>query len=116
MKTSCFFTYKGKGGISIARYAPKCFKAGNYFPALAPGPWFKSVAPIVYVQKYYEEILSELHPEVVWQTLHEMVYPEEPVLLCWEKKTDPLPRGFFCHRRLVADWFKNRLGKVVEEL
>ncbi|EDP8947924.1 hypothetical protein IDN71_003483 [Salmonella enterica] len=33
----------------------------------------------------------------------------EPVLLCWEKP------GEFCHRQLVARWFRRELGIAVEE-
>lgn len=37
-------------------------------------------------------------------------YRVNVVLLCWE------PNGEFCHRRLVADWFKKELGVEVLEL
>ncbi|EDW8799046.1 TPA: hypothetical protein G8N45_002632 [Salmonella enterica] len=33
----------------------------------------------------------------------------EPVLMCWEKP------GEFCHRQLVARWFRRELGISVEE-
>jgi hypothetical protein len=36
----------------------------------------------------------------------------EPILLSWESHEE----SDYCHRRLVAEWFKRTLGKQVTEL
>ncbi len=54
---------------------------------------------------YYAKILSKLNPQEVFADLG-----EDAVLLCWEKS------GTFCHRRIVAEWFRDRLDIRVDEL
>jgi hypothetical protein len=48
----------------------------------------------------------------VWNDLHELADPHEPIILCWEalKKTEQ-----FCHRRFAADWLTDKLGIDVDE-
>ena len=53
--------------------------------------------------RVYNEILSKLDPERVYNIL------KDSILLCWESSG-------FCHRHLVSKWFKEKLGKDVEEL
>ncbi|WP_336284202.1 hypothetical protein [Citrobacter arsenatis] len=109
MKTSCFSLYRGEGRISIARYAPRNTPAGYHtFRKLAPGDWFNSVSTSRYIELYEREILAKLNPEQTWNELH-LLAGCEPVLLCWEKP------GEFCHRQLVARWFRRELGIAVEE-
>lgn len=111
MKTASFFTYTGPGRISIARYAPKFTKAGySDYSKLEPGPWFKSVTQERYVELYHREVLSKLDPQETFDELQKLGLGAEPVLLCWEKPGD------FCHRRLVAEWFGEKLGVDVPEL
>jgi hypothetical protein len=110
MKTSCFSLYKGEGRISIARYAPRNTPAGYHtFRKLAPGNWFNSVSTSRYIELYEHDILAKLNPERTWNELHMLTGNVEPVLLCYE-----LP-GEFCHRQLVARWFRRELGIAVEE-
>lgn len=110
MKTASFFTYQGRGRISIARYAPKWTPAGfEDYSKLEPGPWFKSVTQERYVELYRAEVLSKLDPRKTFDELQELAHGAEPVLLCWEKPGD------FCHRRLVAAWFGEKLGINVAE-
>jgi hypothetical protein len=114
MKTASFFTYAGPGRISIARFAPRGTPAGfRTFRALAPGPWFNSVERDEYVQRYDAEILSRLDPQETFDRLHELAGEAEPVLLCWERP--PLTAENWCHRRIVAEWFQDRLGVAVPE-
>jgi hypothetical protein len=56
-------------------------------------------------ERYYAKVLSRLDPQEVFEDLG-----EDAVLLCWEKS------GTFCHRRMVADWFKDQLNIQVDEL
>jgi len=110
MKTGSFFTYTGDGRISVARYAPRGIaKEIERFPKLAPGSWFNKVTPAVYKELYHEQ-LHGLCVEEVWDDLCNLVAPHDPVLLCWEhSKAD-------CHRRYIAQWFKDRLGRDVDEV
>jgi hypothetical protein len=110
MMTASFFTYKGPGRVSIARYAPKYTPAGyETYPDLEPGPWFKRVTQEKYVELYHREVLAKLDPRKTFDELQKLGLGAEPVLLCWEKPGD------FCHRRLVAEWFGEKLGVNVPE-
>lgn len=110
MKTSCFSLYRGTGRICIARYAPRSTPAGyRMYKPLAPGDWFNSVSTSRYIELYESEVLGRLDARQVWNDLHTLTGGQEPVLLCWEKP------GEFCHRQLVARWFRKALGIAVEE-
>ncbi len=109
MKTGSFFTTEGlPGRVSIARFAPKGYRALPRFGALAPGAWFKSVAEDDYRLRYAAQ-LARLDPQETWAALHALAGGAEPLPLCWERP------GQFCHRRLVARWFEESLGAAVPE-
>ena len=57
-----------------------------------------------YTQRYYNETLSKLDPQKVYNDL------DGKILLCHE------PPGAFCHRQLVARWLESSLGVKVVEL
>ena len=57
-----------------------------------------------YTRLYQRDVLGTLDPLEVYEEL------DGAVLLCWEKA------GSFCHRRLVAEWLANAVGKEVPEL
>ena len=118
MKTASFFKVWSPrigGRICIARYAPKTFPEGFVmFPCLAPGTWFNKLGHDEYIKRYKEEVLKYLDPQKVWDGLHEAAQGSEPILLCYEKP--PFTLANFCHRRIVAEWFKETLGKDVPEL
>lgn len=110
MKTASFFTTPMEGRISIARLAPRRHPAGyRIFSKLAPGKWFNSVDEETYRLLFADEILANLDPQATWDALHVLAAGQEPILLCWEKP------GEFCHRRLVAAWFEEKLGVIVPE-
>ena len=115
MKTSSFFTTTGEGRISIARFAPRNIEAGyREFRALAPAArWFKTASKEEYRKLYLAEILAPLDPRVTYAQLCALAGDAEPVLLCWERP--PLTDANWCHRRLVAEWFKETLGITVLE-
>ena len=115
MKTTCFFTYTRLGRISIARHAPRGTPAGfRIFKALAPHRHMLKMDYEPYREEYFRDILGRLDPWSTWDRLHQMAGGHEPVLLCWERP--PFTETNWCHRRLVADWFKSHLGHDVPEL
>ena len=64
---------------------------------------------------YFGEILAPLDPQKVYDDLHEHAAGVDPVLLCWEKPPFDITGDNWCHRRMVAEWFCNRLGVDVPE-
>ena len=65
----------------------------------------KKISQDNYIQIYREDILDKLDPEKVFNDLG-----DDAVILCWEKP------GMFCHRRLIAELFYDRLHIKVNEL
>ena len=115
MKTASFFTYFGVGRISIALSAPRNMSGFAEYRKLNPSyKWFRSVDQAKYRELYFSEILGKLDPKQTWDELHELANGAEPVLLCWEKP--PFTDSNWCHRSLVAEWFKTTLGEDVQEI
>jgi hypothetical protein len=110
MRTSNFQRAgKNPKSVSIAGLGPSFFK-GREYRKLAPKFWFfkkfkKDGDAAFYTIQYKKEVLDTLNPKTVYDELG-----EDSILLCWERP------GEFCHRRLVADWFKEKLGIEVKEL
>lgn len=95
--------------VSIAGKSPKDFQ-GREYKKLAPKFWFFQKYKIdgdanFYTEQYRSEVLDKLNPIEVLQDLG-----EDAVLLCWEKPDQ------FCHRHLVSQWFKEKLGLEVTEI
>jgi hypothetical protein len=108
MKTSCFKCYKGNNGISIARRSPITYNGPEYFLLQPDSKTFYDIKngiidEVEYEKRFRNNTLSKLNPQEVYETL------KDKVLLCWE------PAGEFCHRRIVASWFKEELGIEVPE-
>jgi len=111
MKTSYFKGYAGPGRISVARSARGAAKGFRIYSKLAPGPWFnKCKTTDSYIDLYVDEVLDKLDAQNVWDELHALAAPYEPVLMCHE------PPGYFCHRQVIALWFELELGKKVYEI
>jgi len=110
MQTSYFaVSSEHPKAVSIAARAPRWFK-GREYKKLAPKYWFfkkykEDGDAEFYTEQYQKEVLDKLDPQTVFNELG-----EDAVLLCWEGK------DLFCHRRLVADWFKKKLNIEVPEL
>lgn len=113
MKTASFFTYDGPGRISIARWAPSGYAGFAVFPAMAPDGDMLKLPREDYLPRY-AAILARLDPEATWKRLHLLAQGQEPVLLCWERP--PFTAKNWCHRRLVAAWFEERLQVSVPEI
>lgn len=94
--------------VSIAGKCPIGYK-GREYKILAPKYWFfkkykEDGDSKFYIEQYYKEVLDKLDPQIVFAELG-----ENAILLCYEKPGD------FCHRRLVAEWLKCKLGVRIEE-
>lgn len=92
------------------------FYEGDCYPALAPKhgfwkEWHENIGKIdelennrFYIERFFIEVLSKLDPFEVYQEL------DESILLCYEDNDE------FCHRHIVAAWFKLFLGIDVPEV
>lgn len=88
---------------------------GRCYPKLAPKlsfwkTWHNNIGKIsveennrYYVHEYWNQVLSKLDPEQVYNEL------DYSILLCYEPNTE------FCHRHIVAAWFEILLGINVPE-
>ncbi|MDE0609227.1 MAG: hypothetical protein OXH77_04855 [Anaerolineaceae bacterium] len=115
MKTSCFSLYKGPGRVGISVGRPRNINPGDYevYPALAPEWSWLGLTRAEYLPLYHER-LAGLDAQQVWDELHALVPGEEPVLLCFEEP--PFTADHWCHRQLVAQWFREELGQEVTEV
>ena len=68
----------------------------------------------VYRDIYFREILGPLDPRQVVEDLQRLAGESEPVFLCFERP--PFNAENWCHRRMVAEWFGDRLGLVIPEI
>lgn len=105
---------KDPGAIRIAlgrfRFAPKLPDV----PELAPTREILDMWQVEGSREKYDhhmkQRLDALDPQGMWDRLHEMVAPHEPILLC-----HCAAAKVFCHRRMVAEWFEDAgLGPVHE--
>jgi hypothetical protein len=113
MKTGCIWTARGEGRIAICHWLPQHLARLPRDLRLAPeAKWIKGTNRAAFL-RYYGGVLGALDPEQVWNDLHALVAPHEPILLCWERLAVP---GETCHRTLAASWFREKLGQEVEEL
>jgi len=108
MRTSYFAKYKNSDGINIAIKPAPGF-TGESYPDLFPKWSFLKQYKIdgdeqAYTEAYYDEVLNHLDPYKVWNDL------KDKTLLCWEKS------GSFCHRRIVAEWLENSIGKSLPNI
>ena len=92
--------------ISIAQGQPAWYK-GRENRRLAPSWAMIKMKPEEY-DRHYAIILSKLDPQEEYDAMENAV-GGGAILLCWEKP------GEYCHRRIVADWFKGKLGIEVTE-
>ena len=114
MKTASYFTYFGPGRIGISVGSPRNCPAGyRMYRALAPRRDMLQLERKVYRKIFFDDILARLDPEKVVADLTALAGSHEPVLLCFEKP--PFTAQNFCHRRMVANWFRETLGLDVPE-
>ena len=90
--------------ISIALKPPYWYK-GLEYKKLTPSfdilkRWKDSHNEAEYIRWFEREVLTVLDVSQVFWELSSMTGGKVPVLLCYERTDD------FCHRHLVADWFR----------
>ena len=114
MKTASYFTYRGPGRVGISVGTPRGIPAGyRMYKALAPRRDMLHLPQAEYRILFFRDILGPLDLVQVVRDLDSLAAGTEPVLLCFEKP--PFDTINFCHRRMVADWFKDTLGLKVPE-
>ncbi len=115
MKTASFFTFNGPGsiGISIGKPRRMTMRCG-FYRDLAPRREMLQMPYHIYRDLYFGEILGPLDPKQVVEDLQRLAGESEPVMLCFERP--PFNDDNWCHRRMVAEWFGDRLGLVVPEI
>ncbi len=115
MKTASYYTYSGPGRIGISVDAPRGVPAGyRFYRKLAPRRDMVRLEQERYREIFFGEILAKLDAELVKDELELLAGTHEPVLLCFERP--PFTTSNWCHRHMVAEWFKAELGIEVEEL
>lgn len=115
MKTASHYTWTGPGRICISRGAPRGAPAGyKIFRSLAPTGDMMHMPYEQYRRKFFDEILGKLDPQQTWDALHELAGGAEPVIQCFERP--PFSASNWCHRRMVAEWFEDKLGHKVDEI
>ena len=90
--------------ISIAGKSPDWYK-GLEYKKLAPKYsffkiWKETKNNNYYIKCFRDQVLSLLNAEDVFDELIAIAGTDKFVLVCYEKPDD------FCHRHLVAEWFK----------
>ncbi len=116
MKTSYFrLSANAPGAVSIAFREPWYFKGPRYYVLAPPEELLKDyldklVGEDEYRDVYECRVLGPLDARVEYEKLCLLASPAEAILLCH------CAPGEFCHRRLVAAWFEQRLGVVVPEI
>ena len=103
------YSISGNNGKDV-NYQGKCYSK------LAPKlsfwkTWHDNIGKIseeennrYYVHEYWNQVLSKLDPEKVYNEL------DNSALLCYEQNTE------FCHRHIVAAWFEILLDEKVPEM
>lgn len=99
--------------ISIAGKAPIGYQ-GIEYKKLAPKygffmKWKETQDNNFYIEHFNSEVLDTLNVAQVYSELEQLSKTKDCVLLCYEKPNN------FCHRHLVANWFKEKLNISVEE-
>jgi hypothetical protein len=93
--------------VAISRGLPRGWQGRIYRPLAPSWALVKAGLPQAgFIRAYRAEVLDKLNPQKVLEAMG----GDDFLMLCWE------PPGQFCHRRIVATWFKKELGIEVPEL
>ena len=93
--------------VSIAGKAPEWFNGPEWYQykKLAPKwsffqEWKINGDNSFYTKCFNEQVLSNLNANQVFQELKQMTGCKDIALICYERPEE------FCHRHLVANWFR----------
>ena len=115
MKTGSIFTARGPGVIAISLKLPKHLDGKlKRFERLAPLSFMLRMEKTRYCRTYFGRVLHDLDPLETWNRLHDLTDGHEPIICCYERP--PWTEKNWCHRRMVAAWFRDKLGEVVDEI
>lgn len=94
-------------------YKPPQGFIGLHYPKLGPSYSIFSEYKIKnntnrYIQRFYNEILSNLNPQKVVNDLYQLSNGNDIVLLCYDKP------NAFCHRHLVSKWLNDNRFECYE--
>lgn len=89
--------------VAISLRLPKGWGKRPVLSALAPLPYMLKLPRLQYIGEYYSRILAKRSPEQIADLLRGRV------MCCYEKP------NVFCHRRIVAEWLKEKTGEEVLE-
>jgi hypothetical protein len=102
--------------IGISRGVPQGAPADTLrYRALFPGPWFRSLEPAAFLQRY-GSLLAALDPVQVRDELAELAGGHIATLCCFETAPRIHAGECWCHRHLVAAWLERELGIEVVEV
>ncbi len=117
MKTGCFKQVSDghtNGYVSISLYPSKNEFINHEYKSLAPN-WKllenlnkKKITEDQFIKSYKEQLFL-LNANTVYDDLNSLVTGFEPIIMT------SISKKKFCHRHLVAEWFENELGIVIEE-
>lgn len=114
MRTSYFASRVAENKVAICRIVPSWFMGPEY-DILAPPTKLlndylnQRVSESEFRAHYEGNVLSRLDARTVYDDIVSK-YGEDATLTCYEKS------GKFCHRRIVAQWFKKELSIDVPEV
>lgn len=99
--------------ISIAMKAPPQYTGLRYLK-LAPqyhffAEWKRTHDNAYYIEQFQKRVLAGLNANWTFDTLSFLAGEKEFALICYERPDS------FCHRHLVADWFREN-GYPCEEI
>lgn len=96
--------------VNISLYPPR-WRKWVHLKMFAPTKdiLFNTSGKEEYTRRFNSEILGRLDPNEIKQIINLVSQGKDIALLCFERPND------FCHRHLVADWIKEKLGIEVTE-
>lgn len=97
--------------IGISLYPPRWFN-GISLKQVAPTKsilFANGQTQEEYTRRYRSEVLSRQDMQLFLKTVEQASEGQDVALCCYEKPED------FCHRHILADWIKEKLGIEISE-